>query len=775
MRAWRNIFAVWPAVASGRLHERVMQVMMSLSIVSFGVDGNTGRAMFVAALIVSGYVLVRYWGSLREQRGKVRNSLTGLRAASLLLMACALAGLRIEYESRARARVLLQTRGGEDVWAGKVVDALEANNFEVVRAEAETSGEVSNRDSSYAAAILLTNGAASAKDARRVIERADWQAGGAPVYVMMNMRSSEEPSIALESVSVAGRANRGVSLTVRCSVHARGMQGRESLVTISDDAKVQAAARIRWTTNDERQVVTLGIVPKVAGWVNYTAKVEAAGGEDKEMLARPFTLYVEERRLRILFFEGEPTWEAKFIRRALDEAGLFEVDYFAQVSRAAIAGVSASTDEQEGGAEQGGENKRVEAGGAPEARLRAALQSAARLGAYDCVIVGASPDSLLSPAESARLREWVGTRGGGLIVLGGNSFNGSIVAPGGKLYALLPSEISAQSFVSSQSQDVGRGRPLEAEKARSGTALTPTEAGANGALRGFLEANEDVGAKAVALTGHGLRLSSLRPGASVLAVAGQAAADGTSENGAPQIAGMRYGAGHTLIFAPSDSWRIRTGAGEGGDDTGGSFGALWQGLALWTSAGAQPASEIVLSNDSPVKGSVVVAEIRVRDAAFAPLKIQKLGARLQPLTENSEEALADAAQPQAIAFKPDAVDASVWRAQIPVRARGRFILEVDYVAQGRSGSLEKRFSVVAASPFEAGTGFDTLRRLSREHGGDLLDITNPGTLIQRLASIPSSVEPQQRRWELRAWWPLAFILPLLLSLEWLARRWLKVD
>lgn len=749
--------------------------MSNLLIVRFGVDGNIGRAMLVAALIVSGYVLVRYWRSLSEHAGTTRNSLTSLRAASLLLMACALAGLHLEYESASRARVLLQTRGGEDVLARKMVDALEANNFEVVRADAETGAEISNQDSSFVAAVLLTDGAVSAKDARGAVERTSGDAVGAPVYVLTKTQGSEAPSIALESVSVAGRANRGVALTVRCSVHARGMQGRESLVTVSDDAKVQTAARVRWTTNDERQVVTLSMIPKVAGWINYTAKVEAAGGEDKGLLSRPFTLYVEERRLRVLFFEGEPTWEAKFIRRALDEAGLFEVDYFAQVSRAAIAGVSESTEEQGAGAEAGNETGKAATGNAPEAKLRAALQSAARMGAYDCVIVGASSDSLLSPAEAARLREWVGKRGGGLIVLGGNSFQGSIVAPGGKLYALLPSEIISQSFTSSQSQDVGRGRPLEAEKARTGAALTPTEAGAGGALRGFLKANEESGAKTIGLTGQGLRLGGLRPGASVLAVTGQAGADGTSENGAPQIAAMRFGAGHSLVFAPADSWRIRTGASEGGDDTGGPFGALWQGLVLWTSAGAHPASEIVLSNDSPVEGSTVTAEIRVRDAAFAPLKIEKLGARLQPLTENTEEIPADGAQPQEVAFKPDSADASVWRAQMLARSRGRFILEVDYVAQSRSGSIAKQFSVVAASPFEAGAALDTLRRVSREHGGDLIDISNLNSLIQRLASIPASVEPEQRTWELRTWWPLAFLLPLLLSLEWFARRWWKVD
>src|SRR5205085_11822136 len=101
------------------------------------------------------------------------------------------------------------------------------------------------------------------------VERISERARGAPVYVVADSRQSESASVTFESVMVLERAIRGVPVSVRCDVHARGMKGRESLVTISDDAKVQASARIAWTSDDERQSATLTLVPKVAGWIDY--------------------------------------------------------------------------------------------------------------------------------------------------------------------------------------------------------------------------------------------------------------------------------------------------------------------------------------------------------------------------------------------------------------------------------------------------------------------------------------------------------------------------
>jgi hypothetical protein len=769
--------------------------MMIFCLINLGVDGSGGwRALAVAALAFSVFALSCYWRSLEQNARRTRLLLVSLRGASFLLLICALAGVRLDYESSSPAPVLVSYVRTQRLSAEEEVNrpgraaveatlaALRGRGFEPIISTDAGLVSTAQRSEGFAAAILLTDAALGVADARREVEHATAAAGGAPVYVVTDLEQTDGPSVALWRVEVLGPPVRGVPVTLRCLVHGLGMRGHESLVTVSDTAKVESSVRVNWNNDDEWQVVTLEVVPKVEGWADYVARIEAAGGEAEALISRSLALYVEERRLRVLFFEGEPTWEAKFIRRALEQTGLFELDYFTQVSRAAASGVTteASADRQKeneenaGEANESGAGKTDSAGVSPEARLHARLASAASLNTYDAIIVGATPNTMLSAAEAARLSSWVERRGGGLIILGGNSFAGSIAAPNGRLYTLLPTDIDPRSLAS-ETQQVSRGAPLEAEKPRSQLALVPTEMGAGGALRGYMSAGE--GTLSAALTGQGFSLRGLRAGATVLATAGQSGVSGQSDAGAPLVAAMRYGAGRVLLFAPADSWRIRTSASGAQDDTSGPFGALWQGLTMWAAEGARPQVELVLDEDSPALGQSVTAEIRVRDASFAPLKLERVKANLQPLAEEAGDAAAtsDTTGPQEILFAPDKREAGVWRAHFVAPARGRFSLAADYLSGKETGSTEKRFAVVAPSQTEAGAARDTLRRTARASGGELFAAAQLNSLMERLTAASHTKERTRRTWELRTAWPLALLIPLLLSTEWFTRRWWRID
>lgn len=763
---------------------------------SIFIPGALSRAVFVAALAIAAFALFRYRQSLVGTSRRLRWLMVGLRGAALLLAACALGGVSIEHETATGARVLLwrQTRtadsvasavtaetmqGVEEQRGQGIVSALERESVSVVETK-DAAGAGAVDGGPFVAGVMLTDGAMRTDDAALEVERLSAAAGGAPVFVVGDYRQSGGPTaaaatVALESVLIMGSVVRGVPVAVRCVVHGRGMRGRESLVSITDDAKVQASASVAWRDDDERQTVTLSVVPKVAGWTSYAARIEAAGGEDKSLLSRPITLYAVERRWRVLFFEGEPTWEAKFIRRALERSKLVEVDYFAQVSRAAMMSQTekkvAPDDGGEAGADDSGvDDERDAILQSPETRLRAVLASVERLNSYDCIIVGTTPNEMLSAAEAARLRVWTEKRGGGLVITGGNSFADSIVAPNGKLYGLMPTAIDPRGFAR-QAQAVARDAPLEAERTRDALALLPTAAGASVALGAYLNALQATpAARADVLTGQGLRLGALRPGASVLAVAGRGSDATTSETGTPLIAATRYGAGRALVFAPADSWRLHTTLSGEQDETDTPYSALWQGLMLWATAGARPPVEITLSDESPAAGRRLTAELRVRDANFTPAGIETLSARLQPLKEDEGEASADSTTPREIAFAPDERDKSVWRASLDAPAPGPYMLEADYTANGKRGSVVKHFAVVSPQDIAPGAALDTLSRSARETGGGLLTSDSAETLARRIKARSFNSETTRRTWELRTWWPLALIIPLLLSAAWLIER-----
>jgi hypothetical protein len=771
------------------------------------IDGNIWRAVFGAALALIAFTLTRYWTSLRAQTRRVRLLLVTLRGLSLVLIACAFVGLQVESATNAPSRVLLyryakhsgdaaadsfHQSGADSKIARDAVNALAEKNIESVEINAARSAIGNN--AAFSAGVLLTDAAITAEEARRAMEKVNAMIGGAPVYVLYDAYPrAMESRVALSSVvPLSSNLARGVPVTVRCIVHGRGMSGRESLLTITDDSQaVRASAKLLWANNDEWQTAALEVVPKVAGWTNYAAHIEAAHGEDTATLARSFSLYATERRVNVLFFEGEPTWEAKFIRRALTESGLFDVDYFAQVSRAAVVGIAkdrkssnASGVDEAAQENNEGAGKATAVTDAPETKLHETLASAARLNSYDSIIVGATPNALLSVGEAARLRDWVERRGGGLIVLGGNNFAGSIAAPNGKLYTMLPAEIDARGLVS-ELQTRAVGVPVEAAEERGGSvALTPTQAGAGGALGGYRRAREAVVAtresgatNQAMLSGEGFKLSNLRAGATLLATSGMANVNGTSEAGAPLIVATRSGAGRTLVFAPADSWRIRATASGEQNDTGGAFGALWQGVVLWSATGARAPVELFLSDDSPPAGSEVVAELKARDALFNALKIERVNARLENIIEGGEGNSASATEDaREIAFAPDEQDASLWRARFIAPASGRFSLEVSYTTVGgKSGEASKFFTTVAPVALEAGAARDTLKRLSREMNGEEFESTQARGLAAKLAALPRRTAVSRSVWELRSWWPLAIIVSLLLACEWFARRWWQVD
>jgi hypothetical protein len=144
----------------------------------------TGRALLVAALLISVYALVRYWRSLVGGSNKVRFSLVGLRAITLALMSCALAGVQVDYEATMRARLLLiaarerdesvesatTEAGGRGKISEQMIAALKRKGIEVAAQDAAGSIGVANDGEGFIAAAVLTDGAMNAPAARREVE-----------------------------------------------------------------------------------------------------------------------------------------------------------------------------------------------------------------------------------------------------------------------------------------------------------------------------------------------------------------------------------------------------------------------------------------------------------------------------------------------------------------------------------------------------------------------------------------------------------------------------
>jgi len=512
---------------------------------------------------------------------------------------------------------------------------------------------------------------------------------------------------------------------------------------------------VNWTTNDQQQVLLLDLTPKVSGFLDYQVQVEGTGNEPVALLNRKLTVNVEERRYRILFFEGQPTWEAKFIRRALDQAKMFDVDYFTQVSREASLAQTPENDSEE---------KEVvsKAGPEPIARLHTLLASAERLNNYDAVLVGATSNDFLSGAEVSRLRAWVENRGGGLVVLGTNNFAGSIVSSEGKLNQLLPANVLSRSYAGIEAE-TAQSEPVQATRSPATFGLRPVEDSAQTGLQSFFDFSRDSKNDLDRLSGNGLILGLLRPGAITLAMLG--AGSGTSAEQRPAIVSMQLGRGCVLLFGPSDSWRLKAEEKNPDEQHAGQFETLWQGTVLHALSGLARPAELDLENITPAEGEDIQLSLIVRNASFVPLKIDSISAHLQKL--DTSDAKSDSTP---ISFAPELTGEAVWKAKIPFLTAGRYSLNLDYSAGGREGTVQKLIAVSAPLEFAAGTANETLESSASELGGRLVRSSNANLLVQEAISRTSATHNSVFHWHLISWWPLALIIPLLLSAEWLLQR-----
>lgn len=719
-------------------------------------------AIFSAGLVIACGLIAWLWRRLRGLTGRLRLLVIGLRTCTMLLMLLLASDFAVTYQKANPLQMLVATAPAADLSAERKTQLMSArtrtsatlarNN--VVMLERTAAGGIGTDKPQPAGALLITDGGLDPEAARTELAELQIASGGGPVFVLTDLDETAAPRLTVLQATINGVLYSDVPSTVSARVHAVGMVGRESTVIVIDRAGVRSTAKVSWSNDDEIRTVDVEVAPKVAGWQDYTVSVEPAvpGRPNND---RRLSAWAEERRWQVLMFEGEPTSESGFIRRSLEQAGSFDVEYFAQVSRDVATG-NRSADAANAG-KAGGTLT-----GSPIARLHSVLADPVRLAQYDCVIVGPTPSAMLSAAEVERLRQWVDQRGGGLVVLGGNNFTGSIIAPNGRLASLMPAAIDSGSF-SSPGAVQGQGRPIEAGDSPS-FALVPTTSGASGPLRGFARAR-DAGTDRRDVLGSALTVVQVGPAGFDLAVAGDAQTP-SNDAGRPLIAAQQFGAGRIVLFAPADSFKLKVGSA---DQSGvGPFDALWRGLSLWAAQGAGKASEILLSNSSPAMAEKITVEARFRDTSFAPALVAKLSAAWQALDPESGS---PAGPVRAVTFLPSVESAGVWRAELIAPEPGRYVITATATLKsGAQQKVEQRFTVSPATSPEPGAARDTLDRLARETGGKVFALRNLDQLVSQLNAMPRNPATMAATWRLRQFWPLAFIIPLLFAGEWLILR-----
>jgi uncharacterized membrane protein len=566
------------------------------------------------------------------------------------------------------------------------------------------------------AVVLLSDGADTRGGVgREVIEQL--RARRLPVHTLGFGRERFERDVEMGRIELPARALPGDRLTALVAVRQNGYRGARVRLAVREGGKTLASREIRLAGPEQTE--WLSFAAGAAGPHRLEFLLEPLAGEENarnNALAR--LLQVEDLKPRLLYMEGEPRWEFKFIRRAVEEDPALRLVTLLRTT----------------------ENKLYRQGIADPKELEQGFPaSAEELFAFRGLILGSLESGYFTAAQQELIRQFADRRGGGVLWLGGRR----ALAEGGwsrppladPLPAILPA--GKQTF----------------HRDRARVRLTP--AGADSLicrLEESPEANLERWRKLPALADY-QEAGEPKPGAVVLAEL-----DTPEGRRLPLLVTQNYGRGRTALFATGGSWRWQM-LQEPADQ---SHEIFWRQLLRWLVNGAP--GQVSGSTPAPVleDDSRAMLRAEVRDKAFLPLADARVEARI----------LGPEGLSETVELRPQAGEPGLFQAEWTAGRPGAYSAEI----AARRGEQEIGRDLVlfrredgVAEDFRAEQNRELLRALAEQTGGRYWRPAEADRLAREISYSEAGIGVREtlELWDM----PFVFLLALALrSSEWLLRR-----
>ena len=576
------------------------------------------------------------------------------------------------------------------------------------------------RSSALGAVVLISDGADNSGelDATRLAEIAGY---GVPVHTVGVGRESIPEDIELESVAVSDQVMPGSRISAQISI--RYAEPGEARLRVYDGDAVMAS-----------EPVTL---PAGAGittrWVEFD--VGDAGVKDLRFSLDPLpgegnvtnntqyrTVVVPEARRSILYVEGEPRWEYKFIRRAVDEDPAVRLASLLRTTPNKFY-------------RQGIDSPEELEGGFPEDRET--------LFEYDGLVIGSFSAAGLTEEQQEHIRDFVSERGGSLLMLGGRrgladgGWGNSVVAEA--LPVQLP-DLDAASFMRV---------PVPVELTAEGQESLVTRLDAD------RETNSELWQEMPDIADFQY-VGAVKPGAVTLL---EAEVRGTAQ---PLLVHQRFGRGQVYVLASGGTWRwqMQLPSEDQRHET------FWRQI-LHALVSATP-ERVVLTAERPyyVDEDEVVLRARVRDGGFEPV-----GNASVELAVSGDAIVGDPIAAEPVPMQPVPGEPGAYEATVLADAAGLYRFEaraeVGEETLGRAGYSVRRATGISEH-FQIQQNRPLLERVASLTGGRYFT-------LGRLDELPETIQFSEAgivERELLDLWNMPFVFLLLLLLkagEWVLR------
>lgn len=576
------------------------------------------------------------------------------------------------------------------------------------------------RSSALGAAVLISDGADNSGelDAARLAEIAGY---GVPVHAVGVGRESIPEDIELESVAVSDQVMPGSRISAQVGIrHAEPGEARLRVydgdaVVASEPVTLPASAGVttRWVEFDVGE----------AGVKDLRFSLDPLPGEGNVTNNTQYrTVVVPEARRSILYVEGEPRWEYKFIRRAVDEDPAVRLASLLRTTPNKFY-------------RQGIETPDELEGGFPEDRET--------LFQYDGLVIGSFSAAGLTGEQQEHIRDFVSERGGSLLMLGGRrgladgGWGNSAVAEA--LPVQLP-DLDAASFMRV---------PVPVELTAEGRDSLVTRLDAD------REANRELWLQMPDIADFQY-VGAVKPGAVTLL---EAEVRGTAQ---PLLVHQRFGRGQVYVLASGGTWRwqMQLPSEDQRHET------FWRQI-LHALVSATP-ERVALTAERPyyVDEDEVVLRARVRDGGFEPV-----GNASVELSVSGDAIAGDPAAAEPVLMQPVSGEPGAYEATVLADAAGLYRFEaraeVGEETLGRAGYSVRRV-IGVSEHFQIQQNRPLLERLASLTGGRYLTLGQLDELPETIRFSEAGIVER----ELLDLWNMPFVFLLLLLLkagEWVLR------
>lgn len=579
------------------------------------------------------------------------------------------------------------------------------------------------------AGLVVVSDGADTTDAELSEALLSMKAADVPVFTVGIGNETLTKDVQIDRVSTPRSALKGTSLMVDALVTQTGYAGESVTLDVEDEGRIVGSQEFKLPIDGEPASVRVRFTALDPGPRVFRFRISPRVGEVvTQNNQRESLVDVRDRTEKILYFEGEPRYELKFIHRAIAGAAKFPADKNLQL-------VTLLRTADNKFYRIGLDDAQQLAGGFPKTREE--------LFAYRGLVLGSIEAGAFTGDQLQMIAEFVERRGGGLLMLGGPR----AFAEGG--YAGTPVADALPVVIERAARAAGTP-PVSRLK------IKPTRAGEGHALA-QIAATEAASLnrwnELPTLTSVN-PLRTLKPGATVLLTG---AADRQTQ---PVLAYQRYGRGKAIAMAVQDSWVWQMHATMPLEDR--THENYWRQLLRWLVDGVPDAVEVHTSAERVEAGEQVVVTADVVDDTFLEI--------------NDARALSTVTTPSgatiSVPLQWTGERNGQYQGTFVAPEQGMFTATVDATRGDKalgSGGAHVRAAPGDAEYFDATMHGARLQRIADETGGKFYT-------RETLASLPEDLRYTGRgvtTIEERDLWHMPIVLLLLLLLtcaEWGYRR-----